>query len=262
MVTGSRPGTDTKRLVVFGSSGAPRRRLFCLPFAGGGPATYRLWHKTLPSDVQVVAVLLPGRGPSSGEHPPDSVEKLVQTLLPAIEAADDLPYAFFGHSMGALLAFELTVALESSGASRPDHLFVSSRRAPDEVHRGEMIHALPDSQFLNELDRHFGGVPDMIRNEPDLLKLLLPGLRADVRAFETYRPLTTSKVGCPVHVYGGADDVRPRPVHLDGWQRVADQQVSIRLFPGDHFYLNQQREALTADIAARWPAVSLPSRPS
>jgi surfactin synthase thioesterase subunit len=239
-----------------------RRRLYCVPFAGGGPSTYRLWPKCLPADVEVVAVVIPGRDPrvraASGEPVPASMAELIGPCVAVIaemQAADPLPFAFFGHSMGALVAYELTVAMEAAAMDaprRPSHLFVSGRRAPDERHEGKVIHGLPDDEFLDAMQRRYNAVPDAVRREPELLALFLPGLRADVQVFETYAPLTDRRVQCPVRVYGGADDHQPTPDALPGWQRVAEREVSVRVFPGGHFYLNDEREGLAADVAAPW----------
>jgi surfactin synthase thioesterase subunit len=239
--------------VLFDSVATPQRRLFCIPFAGGGPATFRLWPRHLPSDVEVLAIQLPGRSPTSREPLLDSVAEIVDVLRGAVVANADLPYAIFGHSLGALVAFELTMALEAAGASPPSRLFVSGRRAPDEPRTERPIHALPDDAFLDALSDSYGGVPDVVRNEPELLAMLLPALRADVRTLETYAPLSGRKVACPVHVYGGTMDTHPCPSSLDGWQRVAERPISVRLFDGDHFYLaGEARAALAADIAQRW----------
>jgi len=253
LIRGPAAGTASGRhLLRFGSNGHHGRRLFCLPFAGGGPATYRGWARRLPADVDVTAVQLPGRTPGSAEPLLASVEEIVDALLPEIRAATDLPYALFGHSMGALVAFELAVALEGAGGPGPTSLFVSGRRAPDELHAGAPLHDLADDAFLDALDRSYGAVPAAIRAEPELLAMLLPALRADVRTFETYAPLTATRVRCPVHVYGGVDDTRPRPEHLTGWQRVAEGEITVQLFPGGHFYLVSEADALTADIGVRW----------
>jgi surfactin synthase thioesterase subunit len=239
-------------LTRLGGASAPRRRLFCVPFAGGGPAAYRLWANDLPSDIEVVAVQLPGRNPAAPAPPPDSVAEIVAILRPELEAVADVPFALFGHSLGALIAFELAVALERAPTTGPDRLFVSGRASPTKLFRGRSLHALGDDAFLDALSEQFGGVPEAVRAEPDLLALLLPALRADIRTFETYAPLTDRDVRCPVHVYGGADDPSPRPDDLAGWQEVAEQPITVRVFPGGHFYLNTARAELTADLARRW----------
>lgn len=242
------------KLVRFASSGVPRRRLVCLPFAGGTAATYRLWPSNLPDDVEVQFVQLPGRDMRGTATPLDSIEAMVEAVLPALDEIDDLPFAVFGHSLGALVAFEVTVALERSERRTPDHLFVSSRRPPDAVDGSgqRLAHEMDDDEFVRIMKERYDAIPDVVASEPDLLSLLLPLLRADVKAFETYRPLADHRVATPLHVFGGSDDTRPRPEHLDGWQRFAAGPVAFDIFPGGHFYLNDARPALVATLARRW----------
>jgi medium-chain acyl-[acyl-carrier-protein] hydrolase len=249
--------TTSSAFVRFAATGTARRRLLCLPYAGGGPSIYRLWPKSLPADIEVIVAKVPGRDPSSRQAPLDSIADIVAVVVAAtteLQADDPLPFALFGHSMGALVAFETAVVLERAGGPSPDILFVSGRRPPDELHDGQQIHALADELFLDRMQDLYGGVPDVIRNEPDLLRMLLPTLRADIRALETYAPDTHGSVRCQVRVYGGLHDTHPRPSQLPGWQRVAERPVTVRAFDGGHFYLNDARDELVADIAATWNA--------
>ena len=239
-------------LLRMGTRSAPKRRLFCMPYAGGGVAPYRLWFRSLPEDIEVHAVQLPGRESRLRDAPLTTIHAMVDAVRPAIDAASDLPYAIFGHSMGALMAFELTFALEQGGLRAPSRLFVSARRGPDEPDPRPPVHELPEAQFLDELQERYGAIPEAVRSEPELMELLLPVLRADIRAVETYVPTPGAIVRCPVDIYGGSSDTHPHPAQLSQWSRVVEQPVRIRMFAGDHFYLNSQREALTADIAARW----------
>jgi medium-chain acyl-[acyl-carrier-protein] hydrolase len=239
-------------VIRFDATGVARRRLVCLPYAGGGPATFRQWPQSLPADVEVVTVQLPGREPPYRQRPLNSVAAMVGSVLPALRDLTDLPFSIFGHSMGALVAFEITVALEDEGGVSPTHLFVSARRSPEEPSEASPVHHLPDDDFLDAVQGRYNAVPEIVRREPDLMALLLPVLRADIRAFETYEPMTGRKVRCPVHVYGGTDDRHPRPDQLARWQLVAEREIRVRVFDGDHFYLTSQRETLAADIAAAW----------
>jgi medium-chain acyl-[acyl-carrier-protein] hydrolase len=217
---------------------------------------YRSWPRRLAHDVEVVAATFPGRAPGSKVAPPSSIGDLVRATRRAVldlEARDPLPFSFFGHSMGALIAFELTVDLERSGGASPQRLFVSGRRPPDERHDRAPIHGFDDDRFLDAVQATYGGVPDAVRSEPELLALFLPALRADVRAFETHIPLEAAVVHCPVNVYGGSDDRHPSPHELIGWQRVAATEIALRIFDGDHFYLATSESsitALTTDIAS------------
>jgi surfactin synthase thioesterase subunit len=233
-------------------SRSPRRRLICLPFAGGGVAGYRPWLQSLPPDVELVAAQLPGREGRLRETPFDSIWEMADSLLPQLLELADLPYALYGHSMGSLVAYELAVALERMHAPAPTDLFVSARRAPDEDPDQPLIADLPEKEFLDELQRRYRAVPDAIRDEPELLALMLPTLRADLRAIESYTPRTLHRLTCAIHVYGGVDDRHPLPDQLTGWQRVAERKIRVRLFPGDHFFITSQRDALLHDVAANW----------
>jgi len=247
-------------LARMGRPAIVRRRLFCLPFAGGGASTFRHWPATLPDDIELLVVQLPGRDARRAERPLDSIAAMARATQLAVREASDLPFAVFGHSMGALVAYELARALEDEGGPRPAHVFVSARRPPDVPDRHAPIHALPDDQFLDALQHRYGAVPQAVRDEPDLLALLLPVLRADIKAVETYPTEGGRKVTCPLHVYGGADDRRPAPDELAGWDRAAAGDVRVRLFPGDHFYLTSAAADLTGDMAMTWAGVSAASR--
>ena len=253
-------------LVRFGAR-APRRRLFCLPFAGGGVAPYRAWAPLLPVDVELAAVQLPGRESRMRERSFDAIAPLVEAvhevIAPVLAASPEMPYALFGHSMGALVAFELACALgraaEAGALRAPDALFVSARRAPDEPDHVPPVHHLPEAVFLDALQERYGAIPDAVRQEPELLALLVPALRADIGAIETYAYTPGRIVACAVAAYGGTEDRHPVPAQLAGWQRVCAQPVRVRTFPGDHFYLTTQREALVRDLVATWDRLAAPA---
>lgn len=248
------PTAPTASLARLGARRAPRRRLVCFPYAGGGVAAYGQWGRSLPEDIEVIGVQLPGREARISEAPLPSIAAMVQATHAVIATIADLPFAFFGHSMGSLLAFELALALEAAGDATPERLFVSARRAPDDADSTTAaVHTLPDVAFLDAMQSRFKAIPDAVRNEPELLALVLPVLRADMRAVETYAPVTGRRVYCPVRAYGGADDTHPRPSQLAGWQRSTMQPISVRLFPGDHFYIGAQRQPLLDDVVANWP---------
>ncbi len=247
-------GSAVHVLLQLGRRSAPRRRLFCMPYAGSGVAPYRLWFKALPEDVEVLAVQLPGRESRIFESPLTSIADMVAAIAPVVDAATDLPYAIFGHSMGALLAFELAAALEVRGSRPPSHLFVSAHRAPNQENPDSPMHGLPEPAFLETMQRRYAAIPDEIRAEPELLALLLPTLRADLTAVETYEYTPGRVVRCPVSVYGGADDKHPRPDQLPGWMHVTGQLPRVQLYPGGHFYLHTQSSVLLADLSAQWDA--------
>jgi medium-chain acyl-[acyl-carrier-protein] hydrolase len=245
-------GVPVKSTFVRLPSRDARCRLICLPFAGGGVSAFRAWARGFPSDVEVLVAQLPARESRLREQPFDSIWDMADWLLPEIIAGGDLPYALFGHSMGGLVAYELAVALERMNERPPSSVFISARRAPDERLDEPPIADLPDREFLDALQCRYNAVPEAVRGEPELLELLLPALRADLRAIEGYTPRMVHRLACPVHVYGGLDDRRPLPSELAGWQRFARQPVRTRLFPGGHFFITSRRDDVIADIMANW----------
>lgn len=245
--------TDTT-LVRLGPQKPATRRLYCLPFAGGGVASYAQWWRVLPDNVEVVGVQLPGRERRVDEAPLTSITAMADAVLHAMRRSEpDLPYAIFGHSMGALVAFELTLRIEADGTMRPpDHLFLSGRRAPGSVEPVPDMFDLDDSTFLDALQQRFGAVTDEVRSHVELLDQLVPILRTDVLAVESYRAPGGRVVHCAVDVCGGADDLHPTPGELQGWQLWVSQPMGVRSFPGGHFYLAAQRDALLQWLGSLW----------
>lgn len=225
-------------------------RLFCFAHAGGGAAAFRLWHPGLPRHVEVCAIQLPGRANRIREAPLRSIPAIVEALLPSILPQLDRPYALFGHSMGSMVAFALAHELVRRGAPAPAHLFVSGRRGPTRPDPEPPLHVLSDADFVAELLRRYGGIPAEVLAEPELMQLLLPSLRADIHALETYRPGVPSPLPCPVTAYGGADDGLNPPDQLEAWRNETRAAFRYRTFPGGHFYLEGQRDALLRELTA------------
>ena len=165
---------------------AARLRLLCVPYAGVGPSAYRRWSDALPSDIEVGAVHLPGREGRLREPALTGLEPLIDVTAEGLKPFLDRPFALFGHSMGALVAFELARRFRAEGWGEPTHLFVSGRRAPQVPPRHPDIAHLPDAEFVEEIRRRYNGIPDEVLRHPDLLALLLPGLRADLTLIEAY----------------------------------------------------------------------------
>jgi medium-chain acyl-[acyl-carrier-protein] hydrolase len=227
-----------------------RARLFCFPYAGAGASVYRLWANGLPPSLEVCTVQLPGREQRSREAPLTSIVELVHELVPALLPYLDLPFGIFGHSMGAVLASEVTRALAEAGNPLPQHLLVSGRRPPHIPGTESPMHGLPDAAFIAELNRRYRGIPAEILEQPDLMALFIPILRADLTALETYLPAPRAPLSCPITVFGGADDRLTPREHLEAWRSETSGAFQVRVYPGEHFFLNSERPRLLADIAA------------
>jgi medium-chain acyl-[acyl-carrier-protein] hydrolase len=217
-------------------------RLFCIAHAGGGASAFRGWADALPAEVEVCPVQLPGRENRVAEPGFDRLAPLVQTLADVFESFRSAPFALFGHSNGALIGFELARELRARGRPGPVHLFASGRRAPDLPSDRPITHHLPDDEFLAELQT-LGGLPQQLLEHRELLELLLPTLRADVAIHETYEFREQAPLDCPITAYGGLSDPRVSREQLQAWRRHTSGPFLARLFPGGHFYLQDDRPA-------------------
>lgn len=220
-----------------------RLRLFCFPYAGGGASIFRTWSENLPPDIEVCPVQLPGRESRLLETPfthiPSLIEPLAQALLPYM----DKPYAFFGHSMGALVSFELARSLRRQHSIGPVRLFVSGRRAPQLPDPDSPIHHLPESAFLDELRRLQGTAEEVLR-DTELLQLLLPLLRADFAMCETYLYTSGEPLACPISAFGGLQDDEVPRYELAAWREQTWGTFKLRFFVGNHFFLHTARTSL------------------
>lgn len=228
-----------------------RLRLFCFPHAGGGIATFHGWSDALPHDIAVCPARLPGRESRAGETPFRRMEDLVAALLAALSSHLETPFALFGHSMGAAVAFELARALRKSGLPQPVGLFVSAARAP-QFRRGWTPPPEPsDEDFLNEL-RRLQGVPREILENRELMRLILPALKADAALYRHYVYQDEPPLNCPIRAYGGETDPNITREHLEAWREQTTASFHLRMFPGGHFFHQTVEEdflkALAADL--------------
>ena len=225
-----------------------RFRLFCFPYAGGSSAIYRPWSRQIHPDVEVVPAVLPGRELRLREPAYTRSEPLVEDLARAIVPFLDRPFALFGHSMGATLAFELARQLRSEHGIEPNHLFVSGRRAPQLPERDPEIHNLPDSEFVTEVER-LNGTPREVLEHAELMQMLIPMLRADFSICHTYNYVPGAPLTCSITALGGTKDETADQAKLEGWCEQTTGRCRIRMLEGDHFFINQQHAAILPIIA-------------
>lgn len=223
-------------------------RLFCFPYAGASSVVYHNWLSSLPEGLDVFPIQLPGRGMRLNTPPYTSLEELVGELAPALKDYFDRPFFFFGHSMGAVIAFELARAVKSEFQQEPEMLFVSGRNAPSVPWRNTEIHALPRGEFIAELKQLNGTHPDLLESE-ELLDLVLPILRADFELVEAYRFQPGPTLTCPIKALGGAEDRGVDRAALTAWGKFTSGEFSTQVFPGDHFFIHSQKDALLESIS-------------
>lgn len=227
---------------------AAGHRLVCLPFPGAGASTFLPWAKLLPVEVELAAVQLPGREDRFPETPLTSWSDLVGPIAAAILDCPGPPVALFGHSGGALLAFEVARELRARGTA-PAHLFVSAEPAPDHP-RDSQLHTLADAEFLRQV-RARGGIPAELADNQELLELLLPVLRADFTWSETYRYQSEPPLSCPLTAFAGRQDQITGADELAGWRAQTTGPFRTQLVDGGHFYLREPAgaETVTDQIA-------------
>lgn len=225
----------------------PRVRLFCFPYAGGSATVFRTWSDVLPPDIEVQAVQLPGREWRIKEEPFRSVFPLAQELATVLKDRFDVPFAFFGHSLGALISFELARELRRRGESLPERLFLSAHRAPHVPKDLPNIHAGPDEEFFEGLRRLAGTPSELLENE-DLMELVLPTLRADFAMAETYVCPPEPPLACPMSVFGGLSDEWTERHKLEPWAEYTTGEFKLRMVPGGHFFVEEARDLILRGV--------------
>lgn len=220
-------------------------RLFCVPYAGSGASCYHAWARALSADgIEVRSVQLPGRENRLRETPLTAMPDVVAAVTDRIEPFLDRPYAIFGHSMGALVAYEVARELQRRGRRSPEFVIASGAAAPQIPREDEPLHALPDDELVKQVSERYQGIPKQVLEHKELLDLILPALRGDLSVIENYQFNETPRLACPVSAFSGDGDKHVTPEKLARWQEVAGGAFEHRMFAGDHFYLHDHRDAL------------------
>ncbi len=244
----SHPATGSGWLTKFEPNDKARLRLFCFPYAGGGAYIFRDWSKGLPPTVEVCSVQLPGRQNRVKEAPLTCLSALVEKVAQAIRAYLDKPFALFGHSMGALVSFELARYLRREDGIEPVRLFVSGRAAPQLADERLPIYNLPTPEFTEKL-RELNGTPEDVFEHPELMQLALPILRADFQLIETYAYSAETPLSYPIVAFGGLRDSEVSREHLEAWREQTIAGFSLRMFDGDHFFIQQAEPLLLRTLS-------------
>jgi surfactin synthase thioesterase subunit len=223
--------------------------LICLPHAGGSATAYWALSQQLSPGVEVRAVQYPGRQDRHAEPAHVAMDDLVEALLHEVREVIGRPYALFGHSMGAVVAFELALRLGTEQASAPLRLFASGRRAPSCL-RDENVHRRSDEGMLSHVAGLGGILPDMLA-EPDVRAMVLPALRGDYTLIETYRTVPGRTLYCPVTVLTGDRDPLVSQEEARAWERHTTASFELKVFAGGHFFLNEDVPAVARTVADR-----------
>lgn len=220
-------------------------RLLCFNHAGGGTVEFRGWSEGLPSHVDVLPVVLPGRETRISERPIDDLGQLVEALLPALLPVVRMgPYAIYGHSMGAWVAFELARALRRARQPMPVHLVVAARRAPHRPARLPALSHLAGDAFVAAVQERYAAIPDAVRANRELMDLLLPMLRADFALLDGYRYRDEPPLDVPLTALLGQEDRVELAADVRAWSEHA-RSFDFRALPGGHFFHKDERDHVT-----------------
>lgn len=224
-----------------------RLRLFCFPYAGGGASIFRAWLDDLSEDIDVCGIQLPGRESRLGEVAYTRITPLVEALADALLPYLDRPFAFYGHSMGALISFALARRLRNVYNREPICLYLGAYRAPQLPNPNIKIYHLPSEVFKVVL--RADGIPETILQNEELMQAMLPTLRADFELCDTYKHEEELPLGCPFVIFGGSEDIRINPLDLQGWPVHSSAVCSLTMLPGSHFFLHSAQDLLLATIS-------------
>ena len=222
-------------------------RLLCFPHAGGSEATYNDWQEGFSNEIEVCPVQLPGRGARMNELPFTDLRRLVEAAAIGLIGQMDKPFAIFGHSMGAVIGFELARQLRREYGIQPIHLFISARCSPQSL-LGRIIPRVTDSDLAAVLERGEGTPREVIEN-PELMELLIPVLRADFAIGQPGVLASEPPLDCPITAFGGLEDSTTGRACLEGWRDHTRARFTLRMVPGGHFFLRGARLLILSAIA-------------
>jgi medium-chain acyl-[acyl-carrier-protein] hydrolase len=224
-----------------------RLRLFCFPYAGGRASVFRSWPDALPPEVELCSVQLPGREERIGEPAYTRLAPLVETCAQAIHSYLDRPFAFYGHSMGALVCFEVARQFRRVYNRHPVCLYLAAFRAPHLPNPNIKIYHLPVEVFKVVL--RADGIPEAILQNEELMQVMLPMIRADYEVCDTYEYQEEPPLACPFSIFGGLEDVRVRRADLEAWPVLSSAQSRLSMLPGSHLFLHTTQDLLLAEIS-------------
>lgn len=223
-----------------------RLRLICFPYAGGSSSTFVHWESLLGPAIELAVVQLPGRGVRLLEEPYQTMSEIVQALFKAHTEMEPKLSVFYGHSMGARVAYDLILKLSQNGNELPIHFIASGSIAPSIRKTNNSIYYLPDKLFINGL-RALGGSPEEVLSSDEMMEMLLPALRADFKIIETYVNENTKKIPTKISVFSGELD-ECDPSDLELWFDLFKYNTGIHRIKGGHFFIDTHRDSVITEL--------------
>jgi medium-chain acyl-[acyl-carrier-protein] hydrolase len=222
-----------------------------LPHSGSGGFQFASWKNFLPEFLDICPIQLPGRENRLREPPFTRIQTIVENLASELSLYLDRPYILYGYSLGALIAFELARELRRRKIRAPLSLYTLARRAPHLPQHDAPVHLLPDDLFLAAVARRYGEMPAIIQQDVELMKLLIPVLRADITALETYVYKEEDPLDCPIYAFGGNSDCTTTAQDLEAWRLHTKRTFESKIFDGDHFFIRNNLQSVFRAILAK-----------
>jgi medium-chain acyl-[acyl-carrier-protein] hydrolase len=243
-------------LVIPKANPEAKIRLVCFPCAGRGASLYRTWAGLLGNEVEVCAAQLPGRENRMDEPPFTRFQDLLSALTEVLQPLLDREYAIFGHSLGALIGFEVARRIRETTGRTPIHMFASAQHAPQIPDPLPPIGMLPDAVFLAAVQQRYDGIPHEVLREPEVMSLLLPMLRADFRVLEDYTYHAGRPLACGITALGGHEDSVTSGEQLSAWSLQTQGSFRVQLFPGDHFFIQSAEKEVLHSVSSELAAAA------
>ncbi len=241
-----------KAIIRLGKRTGAKINLYCFPYAGVGASAYAGWAELVPEWIELFCFQPPGREQRFRERSLTTMSDVMAAVVPALAATIDRPYVFYGHSMGALVAYEGACKLRALGYPEPEYLFVGASRAPQLPWPHRPIRHLPDLEFLDEVNLRYGSVPAQVRDEAELRAIFVPALRGDFSIVETYQCAEARQLTCPISAFAGEQDQMVTKESVEVWGQRTTGRFQARDVRGSHLFLRtapkQIHEAILQDL--------------
>lgn len=254
MITSDYRGVDNIWFAVHPARKSPSVRLFAFPHGGGGASAFRAWPSELPAHIELWAFRPPGREYRHREPSFPDMQSAVKTFIEVARAELEQPYVCFGHSLGALMAFEVARALSREGGRPPEKVIVAGHSAPHMTLRRRHVHKLSDREMIAEL-KDFAGTPAKVLDDPDMMSMMIRPIRADFKIRETYEFLPGEPLSCPLVAFSGDTDPEVLPEQLDGWSQHTRGAFAAFTLPGSHFFVNERTSGFFPKLRAQLESV-------
>jgi surfactin synthase thioesterase subunit len=238
---------NKKTVQCYKKRNSPKLRLFCFPYAGGNAAYYADWSKKFDDSIEVCAIQLPGHGNRMGEDFVTDIKELIDDIFENIEESLDIPFAFFGHSMGGLLSYLISLKIEKETGKTPVVVVESGIVSPDKLNENDDFHGISDECFIDRL-REYGATSEEVLSYPEFYEIFLPIIKSDFELLHSYQFECYEKMKCPIMLFSGREDRFNTANLKENWTNFTNCDVIFYEYEGTHFFINNYKNEILEKI--------------